>query len=72
MRWLDRIIDSMDMNLSNLREIVKDGEPGVLQSMRSQRVRCDLATEQQQHFCSSPSSVEDSLGWGKMEPWQKQ
>ena len=24
MRWLDSIIDSMDMNLSKLREIVKD------------------------------------------------
>ena len=26
MRWLDSIIDSMDMNLSKLREIVKDRE----------------------------------------------
>ena len=25
MRWLDSITDSMDMNLSNLREIVRDG-----------------------------------------------
>ena len=26
MRWLDGIIDSMEMNLNKLREIVKDGE----------------------------------------------
>ena len=38
MRWLDGIIDSIDMTLSNLREIVKDRKPGVLQSMESQKV----------------------------------
>ena len=27
MRWLDAIIDSMGMNLSKLREMVKDREP---------------------------------------------
>ena len=45
MRWLDGITDSMDMSLSKLWETVKDREPGVLQSMGSQRVGHDLAPE---------------------------
>ena len=48
MRRLDGIADSMDMCLSKLWEVVKEGKPGVLQSRESQRVRQDLETEQQQ------------------------
>ena len=48
MRWLDGITDSMDMNLSRLREIVKDRKSGVLQCMGSQRIGDELASEQKQ------------------------
>ena len=46
-RWLDGIIDSMDINLSKVQEIMKDRKPDVLQSIGLQGVRQHLATEQQ-------------------------
>ena len=50
------------MSFSKLWETVKDGEPGVLQSMGTQRVGHDLVTEQQlighQHTGTQPSTLQ--------------
>ena len=51
--WSDSITNSMNMNVSKLWETVKDWKPGMPQSMRSQRVRHDWETEQQQYTCFS-------------------
>ena len=45
MRWLDGITNSIDMSLSNSGSWWWTGTPGVLQSMRLQRVRHDWVTE---------------------------
>ena len=46
-RWLVGLIDSVDMSLLKLQEIVKDRETWRLQSLGSLRIRHNWATEQQ-------------------------
>ena len=51
MKWLDNIIDSMDMNLSKLWEIMEDRGAWHAVVMRSQRAGQDLANKQQKYNC---------------------
>ena len=57
---MDGIVDSIDTSLSKPWVIVKDREPGVLQSIGSQGVGHNLTTEQQQ----TPHSV-----LPRAQPW---
>ena len=62
MRWLNSITNSVDVHLSKLWKIVKDRGAWHDVTMGSQRVRYDLATEQQQQS-SDLYKNEEVTGW---------
>ena len=70
MRQLDTITDSMDMNWTNSRRQWKT--EGVLQSMGLQRVKHNLATEQQQSGTTEqPELLSGFLGLLEGSHWSK-
>ena len=64
MRWLDGIIDSVDMSWTNSGRWWRIGKPGVLQSMGSQRAGHELVTKQQQ--CTEDEKVWTWARFGKL------
>ena len=60
-RWLDGITDSGDMSWASFRSWWRAGKPGVMQSMGSQIVEHDWATEQQQQTSEDHSPPGSSV-----------
>ena len=64
-RWLDSTTNSMDVNLSKLQETVKAEEPGMLQSMGSQRVENDLWLNNKVYTFISTEGTDDQFKGGQ-------
>ena len=57
MRWLDGIMDAMNMNLGKPQEMERDREACVLQSMASQRAGLDWVIKQQQQLVNCKNKI---------------
>ena len=62
-RWLDGITDSVAWIWANSGRKGRTGEPGTLQSMGSQRVRHELATEQREQVSGSNVATAAVYNW---------